>query len=444
MPLYFSAHSWAACWAIIALGTCVGCQPTTKSPPAAPTATGESATIAYEDPASIAFDPLPHHPRLELSNLRFSKGLGGAETFAIDWKLTSGQPHPGTLLVVKQPGRPMLEMSTPIWANETSGTIDGSVETFGSSSAGQSLASGCEMYLAALEGNVRHKISNSIVSGGTATSSTRQVTPEELAKLEKPSAQGLEDLPADVAVGPGTKLMMFSEGRFQSVTVVRSLADGGLRIKFDDHDFEGDFPRASLKVSSEVLAALPKQVVPQPQATTDPPTDAASPPKPTAGQTPPSTVGNVSEAELSVIPSDLKLPAGTRLRALYANQWKPVTVLSEQADGKIKIHWDGYSDSWDEGKSRSDLRIETATLNKLLAGESIATNEAPSPAPSDAGVELDPGQLRPGQKLEAQWGNRWLPVTVKRVLPGGVEIHWDGYQDSFDETLPLSKLRRPQ
>ncbi len=440
--LCVSSRSWAVCWMLVALCYGAGCQRSPTDAGSGATGTGESSTTAYENPASIAFEPLAHHPRLELSNLRFSKGLGGAESFAVDWKVSAGEPVPGTMLVVKPPGgSPMMEMAVPMWANETSGTIEGAVETFGFSDSGPRLESGCEMYLAALEGNVRHKISNSVTTGGVASSSARQATADELAKFEKPSAEALENLPGDVVVAPGTKLMMFSEGRFQSVTVVRSLADGGVRIKYDDGDFEGNFPRASLKIASDILATLPRQAATEPVASAAPATGSAAPPATTTAQTPAPAAGKVTPAELSNIPADLKIPAGTRLRALYANDWKPVTVLADQPDGKLKIHWDGYSDSWDEAKSRTDLRIETTILTNLLGGQPPASS-ANATSPS---AELDAMQLTPGQKLEAQWGRQWLPVTVKRALPDGrVEIHWDGYQDSFDEALPLSKLRHPQ
>jgi len=338
MPL--SGLSWRgsfAAWLAIAWIGSVGCQPdgNMKSDASAPP---NPSSDDWENPASVAIEPLAHHPRLELSNLRFSKALDGSESFSVDWRLTSGQPFPGTVLVIKQPGHPTMEMAHLMRASETSGTIKGKIMSFGASPP---LESGCEVYLAALEGQARFKISNSITSGRVPTTSTRKATAEE-----------------------------------RSGSVVQTAEE------------------------------------------------------------PPDLLALPAETGLSQVPADLPLPAGTPLRALYAQQWQPVTVLTDLPDGKVKIHWDGYGDNWDEAKPRGDLRIETAVLEQLRKGQPARNTRAASDA------ALDPQQLTPGQKLQAEWAGKWLPVTVKKVLPDGqVEVHWDGYSDNFDEALPVARLR---
>jgi hypothetical protein len=50
------------------------------------------------------------------------------------------------------------------------------------------------------------------------------------------------------------------------------------------------------------------------------------------------------------------LKKGQKLLIAYAGRWAPVTVLDVTPAG-IKIHWDGWSDSWDEVVDRSRLRL---------------------------------------------------------------------------------------
>jgi hypothetical protein len=54
----------------------------------------------------------------------------------------------------------------------------------------------------------------------------------------------------------------------------------------------------------------------------------------------------------------------------------------------------------------------------------------------------DNDELKPGQKAEAEWARRWLPVTIKRLVGSDkVEIHWEGYSDNWDEVVPRSRIR---
>jgi hypothetical protein len=50
------------------------------------------------------------------------------------------------------------------------------------------------------------------------------------------------------------------------------------------------------------------------------------------------------------------LQVGDKLLAHWAGQWHSVRVLELRSDGKVKIHWDGWADSWDDYVSRSQLR----------------------------------------------------------------------------------------
>jgi len=50
-----------------------------------------------------------------------------------------------------------------------------------------------------------------------------------------------------------------------------------------------------------------------------------------------------------------KIKPGQILRTKWGSTWWAVEVLEAQTDGKIKIHWVGWSKTWDAPKSRSEL-----------------------------------------------------------------------------------------
>jgi hypothetical protein len=51
------------------------------------------------------------------------------------------------------------------------------------------------------------------------------------------------------------------------------------------------------------------------------------------------------------------LAVGTRLAAEWNGKWLPVDVLETKADGRVRIHWVGWADSFDEDLIRTRLRF---------------------------------------------------------------------------------------
>lgn len=54
---------------------------------------------------------------------------------------------------------------------------------------------------------------------------------------------------------------------------------------------------------------------------------------------------------------DSVVEVGRKLVGEWAGKWIPVKVLAVNADGTIRIHWEGWSDQWDEDVPRSRLRF---------------------------------------------------------------------------------------
>ena len=56
---------------------------------------------------------------------------------------------------------------------------------------------------------------------------------------------------------------------------------------------------------------------------------------------------------------------GTKLKACYQNNWHPLTVISENNDGTVNMHWDKYDSSFDCSMKRGELIIESALAARL-------------------------------------------------------------------------------
>lgn len=74
----------------------------------------------------------------------------------------------------------------------------------------------------------------------------------------------------------------------------------------------------------------------------------------------------VAETGLSPLPANLNIREGIYLYAQLNGDWIPVKVLAREAGGQIKVHWLGFSDSWDTSLKPDQLRLKTSDL-KVLA-----------------------------------------------------------------------------
>lgn len=85
---------------------------------------------------------------------------------------------------------------------------------------------------------------------------------------------------------------------------------------------------------------------------------------PAAGVLPPAVAGTptgaVAKAPSSPDNSGRGIAAGQKMEAFWGNKWYPVEILSVGKDGKIRIHYIGYADSWDTDVEPDKLRPLTA------------------------------------------------------------------------------------
>jgi uncharacterized protein with FMN-binding domain len=100
-------------------------------------------------------------------------------------------------------------------------------------------------------------------------------------------------------------------------------------------------------------------------------------------------------------------------------EWKgsfyPAKIL-EVKDGKYKIHYDGYADSWDEW-------VTTARI------------KGAAPAARSGGA------YKAGDALEVEWKGKWYPAKILEVKDGKYKIHYDGYESSWDEWVTTARMR---
>jgi hypothetical protein len=209
----------------------------------------------------------------------------------------------GVLVPGRQTGRNSIPTSLPVdvWDDSTSGEISGELRPFAGSNSGPPLESGCEMFLTVNEAGHTFKLSNSLTSGSASTTPPHAPSGDVIAQVEKlrqeqmqkrqqahqaaqktaqensadqtttqnprPQPQptrmtrppGLSAVPPSVSLPSGTELMANrSDGQWLKATVVESLADGSVKVHWEDGSGAPDevLHRAKLAIDRGVLVRL--------------------------------------------------------------------------------------------------------------------------------------------------------------------------------------------
>jgi RNA binding chromodomain-containing protein/agenet domain-containing protein len=111
--------------------------------------------------------------------------------------------------------------------------------------------------------------------------------------------------------------------------------------------------------------------------------------------------------------------AGDKAQVLWKGTWYPATVLKAKG-AECFIHYDGYGSNWDEWVGPDRIKV--------------TSSGASAPAAAASFSEGDP--------VSVLWKGTWYPAHVLKVLGGDrYRIHYDGYDNSWDENVGPSRIR---
>jgi hypothetical protein len=122
--------------------------------------------------------------------------------------------------------------------------------------------------------------------------------------------------------------------------------------------------------------------------------------------------------------------AGDKVDIEWRGSFYPGVILSVSRD-TYRVHYTGWSSTWDETVPGSRLRAPTGTA-KVVAEPKTA-----APAAGAKAVAT----WRPGASVDVNWKGSWYQGRVLSVSGGLYRIHYIGWASSWDETVPASRLR---
>jgi hypothetical protein len=145
---------------------------------------------------------------------------------------------------------------------------------------------------------------------------------------------------------------------------------------------------------------------------------------------------------------DTPLEVDDPLWVEWNGTWYEGTVVSVLRNGRVRIHYVGWDDSFDEVVPRKRLRLGAPPEESEVA-EPVTGHGAPAVYQDTlqgllfSGGITEGTELKTGDKLLAEWNGTWWAAEVVQVQKDGVKIHYVGWDKSWDEVAPRSRLRLP-
>ncbi len=113
---------------------------------------------------------------------------------------------------------------------------------------------------------------------------------------------------------------------------------------------------------------------------------------------------------------------GERADVLWRGTWYPAVVKRARGDS-CYIHYNGYNNSWDEWVGPDRIRIGDMPRESVVVGV--------------------PGAFAIGSPVSVKWHGSWWPAHVMQTRGNQLFIHYDGYDNSWDEWVGPGRYRAP-
>ncbi len=131
---------------------------------------------------------------------------------------------------------------------------------------------------------------------------------------------------------------------------------------------------------------------------------------------------------------------GERVEVLDRGSWYSATVLAVESDGGVRVHYEGWSSSYDEAVARPRVRVFGAHASASARPVSDAALAASTEAPP--GVALVPGTvLHAGDPVWAQSQGAWWRAEIVKPVGKRYEVRYIGYGPEWNETLDFDSVR---
>jgi hypothetical protein len=119
----------------------------------------------------------------------------------------------------------------------------------------------------------------------------------------------------------------------------------------------------------------------------------------------------------------------------------PAVIVSVEGPARFVVHYDGYSEDWDELIPISRIRGRLS----MTPVSGPATKPALPRPKTDASIpDAGPRSVyREGERVRVEWHGSMYPATIIGVLGDDrYRVHYEGYGNEWDEDVGLNRIQR--
>ncbi|HKQ71323.1 MAG TPA: hypothetical protein VJT73_18395 [Polyangiaceae bacterium] len=119
----------------------------------------------------------------------------------------------------------------------------------------------------------------------------------------------------------------------------------------------------------------------------------------------------------------------------------PAVIVGVEGPSKFHVHYDGYSDDWNETIPATRVRGRLSTNpSPPQAGPPLTKSKASA---SGSATPPPPGVYRTGDRVRVEWHGSVYPATILNVLGDDrYRVHYEGYGNEWDEDITMSRIQR--
>jgi hypothetical protein len=112
----------------------------------------------------------------------------------------------------------------------------------------------------------------------------------------------------------------------------------------------------------------------------------------------------------------------------------PAMIIEVPGPGKVKVHYDGYDEMWDEVVPRGRI--------KGRVDGPVPTPEPPEKVRRTAVAAAKSNAYKMGDRVKVDWHGHYYPAVIVGVVgPERYRVHYEGYGNEFDENVGRDRIQ---
>jgi hypothetical protein len=125
----------------------------------------------------------------------------------------------------------------------------------------------------------------------------------------------------------------------------------------------------------------------------------------------------------------------------------PAVIVGIEGPAKFHVHYDGYSDDWDESIPATRIRGRLSSSPTQGGADPPAKTRTRPGASASASGSAAPRPLsvlyRTGDRVRVEWHGSVYSATIINALGDDrYRVHYDNYGNEWDEDIGLNRIQR--